>query len=366
MARGKGEGNIRQRKDGRWEARIRINGVSKSFYGDKRQDVVNALKDADKVVETTDLTVADYANRWLRDVVKPRCKYNTHVSYTHAVQFYIIPFIGHRKLASVLPLHGNELMGALEQAKKSEWIRRYAAIMLKTMVKQAKIDGVLKTNPLADFKVPKQKKREMQVWTHEDAAVFLETTKKDTLFAFYLMAATCGMRHSELLALHWSNVDLANGTLAVQTTLVRKRIPGMTGKGSLTVHFDEPKTKSAKRSIALPSMVVKALKELRAKRLKDGLAANPLVFCTSNGTAYNDDNVRRDFKKAIERAEIKRIRIHDLRHTCATVLLKKNVHPKIVQARLGHSKISMTLDLYSHVLPEMDAEAAQKMDEVFG
>lgn len=367
MARGKGEGSIRQRPDGRWEGRIVINGDRKSFYGAARGEVRDAIR---KALEAADLGLqdaekiltGDYLDRWVENHVKPSgLAYNTYVSYRKTVA-KIKPLIGRIPLRKLLPLHVSEMVGALLRDGESAWYQRYTVVVLKNAVRQAVRDKVLPVNHLAEVRVQKAKKPEIHHWNEDEVVRFFGSEHIDeVMYPFYTTAVQCGLRHSELLGLQWDDIDFKTNKLHVRRILIYVKEPGK--KGYLT--FTPPKTSSSRRAISLPDAVVSALKTLRAKRLEQGLAANPLVFCTRNGTPYLQSNVRKAFYRTIEQEGLKRITIHDLRHTCATLLLIKGVHPKIVQARLGHDKIGTTMDIYTPFLPSMDEAAAKQMDEVF-
>lgn len=367
MARGKGDGSIRQRDDGRWEGRYTANGARKSVYGDSRTEVRDAIhraleSAANGFVDAEKIALGAYLDRWVENHVRPRQAFNTYKSYKTTIDRYIKPLIGGLPLRKLLPVHVSDMMGALAAAGKSKWVVRYSVVVLKAAVRQAKADKVLPINQIDDFKVPKQETPEFDYWTEEEVIKFFSSDKIDeALYPLFLMAAMGGSRHSELLGLRWGDIDFKAKRISISRILVRQKEDG---KVAVNV-FKDPKTKQSKRAFSMPAEVAKALRDLKEFRLKQGLSANPLVFCTSNGTPYIQENVRRAFYRAIEAAGVKRIKIHDLRHTCATLLLKKNVHPKIVQARLGHSKIGMTLDTYTAHLPTLDVEASEMLDEVF-
>ncbi len=175
------------------------------------------------------------------------------------------------------------------------------------------------------------------------------------------MALTGGLRQAELLGLRWADVDLSGAVLHV-----RKQVYRMDGEW----HFTEPKTKAGRRTISLSGMAVEALRERRLAQNKERLRAqtwadNDLVFSNGVGNPIEKDNLlRRSFAPLLERAGLPHIRFHDLRHSAASMMLAANVNPKIVQERLGHSSISTTMDTYSHTLPSLQADAAEKMDRL--
>ncbi len=193
----------------------------------------------------------------------------------------------------------------------------------------------------------------MQALASGQVVQLLETARGDRLEALYVLAVTTGLRQGELLGLQWEDVDLAGAALHVRHTLHE-----LNGR----LWIGEPKTRRARRQVDLPSIAVVALQDHRERMLIEG-HSDGLVFCDTQGGPLRKSNLlRRSFLPLLKRAGLPTIRFHDLRHTAATLLLAQGVHPKIVQERLGHSQISLTLDTYSHVLPGMGREAASKLD----
>ena len=189
----------------------------------------------------------------------------------------------------------------------------------------------------------------MQALAPGQVVQLLEAAKGDRLEALYILAVTTGLRQGELLGLHWDDIDLGGSALRVRHTLHE-----LNGR----VWIGEPKTRRARRQVDLPAIAVMALQHHREGMLIEGRPVG-LVFCNNQGGPLRKSNlVRRSFLPLLKRAGLPVIRFHDLRHTAATLLLVQGVHPKIVQERLGHSQISLTLDTYSHILPGMGREAA--------
>ena len=202
----------------------------------------------------------------------------------------------------------------------------------------------------------------MKIWTKEQVRVFLDHIRDDRWGAIYSLACGTGMREGEILALHWSEVDLKEGYLKVTQSLQAVKNMGLV--------VSEPKSEKSRRMLVLPAFVVDALKRHKSKQAglkkSDKWHEEGLVFTTHNGTPISPRNLVRHFKKKAEEAGLPEIRFHDLRHTAASLLLEKNVHPKVVQEMLGHSQITLTLDTYSHVIPTMQKEAARTMDDLVG
>jgi integrase len=192
---------------------------------------------------------------------------------------------------------------------------------------------------------------------------FLEHVRDDRLYAAWRVLAMTGIRRGELLGLSWDAVDLDTARLAITRTLIG-------GKGA--PRFSEPKTKRGRRSVALDSETVTALGEHRERQLDERAAWGPayephdLVFCRENGTPIWPRSFSRSFDNHVRNAGLPRIRLHDLRHTHATLALAAGVHPKVVQERLGHATIAITLDIYSHAVPALQEDAAEKIAALLG
>ncbi len=240
------------------------------------------------------------------------------------------------------------------------------AILHKAM-DQALKWGMVPRNVLDAVETPKIEKKEFRPLTIEETEKFLDAALEDRLYALYVLAVTCGLRFGELLGLKWEDVDLTERRLTVRNQL--QWIPGAGPDGKAEPRLIPPKTAKSRRTIRLPDVAVFALKRHKALQTQERLRAGDLwqdwglVFTTEIGTPLDKSNVRnRSFYPLLEKARLPRIRFHDLRHTCATLLLTQGVHPKLVQEQLGHSEISMTLDTYSHIIGPMMDEVARTMD----
>jgi integrase len=200
--------------------------------------------------------------------------------------------------------------------------------------------------------------REMKVWTAPDLKAFLTSERESELYPLWLTLGTTGMRRGEALGLSWEDVDLEAGRLSVKKTLI------MNGYATM---LSTPKTKKGRRLIVLDQATVSALRKLRAMQMKDGLGKgipwqqSQPVFVTEAGPPYHPERVSKLFAQAAKRAALPRIRLHDLRHTYATLALSAGVHPKVISERLGHANIAITLDCYSHCLPTLSEEAAARV-----
>jgi integrase len=366
--RGNGEGSIFQRSDGKWCATLNIgynaNGKRqrRTVYGKTKREVQQKLtrlqnqKLDGKLGDATKVTVAQYLARWLQDSVRTRSAGTTYARYKGIVTNHINKHVGGVKLASLTPAHIQGMYAAMERDGASLSAREYAHAVIRRALNVALRLGLVARNACSSVDAPKSQSREIQPLTPKQAQQLLKQAEGNRLQALFVLTVTTGIRQGELFALHWEDIDLENGTIAVRHTLEE-----ISGK----LRLKEPKSSSGRRNVDLPQLAVKALWDHKARMLAEGHAGSGWVFCDTNGGPLRKSNFeRRVWKPMRLAAELPPIRFHDLRHTAATLLLVEGVHPKIVQERLGHSKITTTLDIYSHVLPGMQKEAAGKLDRL--
>jgi len=222
---------------------------------------------------------------------------------------------------------------------------------------------LLLSNPADAVSPPRVQRPEMQTWTEDDITCFLKTSKNTPYYALFYTALFTGMRRSELLALRWEDVDFIMSQVYVNRSL-------HVLKGGKVV-FRQPKTIKGRRTVALPPSVILLLKEHHEKQSLDRailgitLKDDDLVFCDFNGNPLLPNTVTHAWIKLVRRTGLKNIRLHDARHSHASIMLKQGIHPKVVQERLGHASIQVTLDLYSHVAPGLQEAAAKRFDEAF-
>jgi integrase len=287
-------------------------------------------------------------------------RFNTRNSYKDNIRLHIDPHIGHIKLQRLTALDIQRLLNTLKQKGLAPRTCQYIYSILRKGLSQALKWGLISFNPSDGVDRPRVPKHQIIPLNKEQAKLFLKTAKKrqDPYYALFVLAISTGMRSGELLGLQWEDIDLKNARLSVRHTLIAR-----------TKTLAEPKTNKSRRVIELSDVAVAALKQHRKKQAEKRLK-NPnwdstfdLVFCTKNGTPFDNSHLtQRHFHPILEDAGLPQVRLHDLRHTAATLLLQAGEHPKIVQEMLGHSTIAMTLDTYSHVIPSMQKEAAKKMN----
>jgi integrase len=371
--RGNGEGSITHRKDGRWMGRYTVytaNGPKqKTIYGKTRAEVAEKLtkamadRDSGLVYDAGTLTVGEYLERWPSDSVRNTVRQRTYEGYAHVVERHIAPSLGRMKLKTLTSAHVRGLYRERLDAGLSPRTVRYAYTTLNRALSQAVSDGLIPRNAAASVKAPQPRRAEIRPLNREQVRALFEVVSGHRLEAFYTVAVIAGLRQGELLGLRWEDVDLDAGTLQVRRTLSEAR------KGRI---FEAPKNGEG-RQIRLTRRATEALRAHRRGQLRERMKLAGLwqdqgfVFPSQVGTPLSARNLQRHFKSVLERAGLpKSFRFHDLRHTCATLLLRQDVNPKFVQELLGHADISLTLNVYSHVLPDMGDAAAGAMDEALG
>lgn len=369
--RGNGEGTITRRKNGGWMAQYSVYTAEgrkrRTIYGKTRTEVAakltKALSDRESglIFDAGSQTVGEYLERWLEDSVKGSVKPRTHESYGWLVRKHIIPEIGRVKLASLNPAHLQRLYHSRMDSGLSARSVRYIHAVMHRALKQALRWGLVPRNACEAVDPPKPQKKEITPLSRDEARRLLDSVRGDRLEALYILATHCGIRQGELLGLRWEDIDLDAATLQVRRTLSTAK----TGP-----RFAAPKTAKSRRTIMLNRPAVEALARHHERQFEEStiLAGEwkdySLVFATTHGTPLNPRNlVNRSFKPLLRQAALPNIRFHDLRHTCATLLLSGGVHPKLVQELLGHATIAITLDTYSHVLPGMGDQAATAMED---
>jgi integrase len=339
--------------------------VSGKTKEEARRNLRRARGNAERglVFDADNLQVGEYLDRWLSDSVRDTVKATTFERYEQIARLHLKPSLGRVKLKGLTPAHVRGLYREKLEAGSSARTVRYIHTTLHKALKQAVMDGLIPRNATEAVTPPQSSREEMCPLTPEQAKLLLQVAHEtgDRLTALYVLAIHTGLRQGELLGLKWDDVDLEDGSLQVRRTLaITKNGPVLTS----------PKTTGSRRSVKLTSKAIEALKRHLERQLGeiDRIGSlwseNGLIFASEKGEPINRHNLtRRSFKPLLKRAGLPQIRFHDLRHTCATLLLTRNVNVKIVSEMLGHSTIAITLDTYSHVLPNMRDQAAAAMEE---
>lgn len=317
-------------------------------------------------VEPATITVDAYIKKWLEAAARPRLRDNTYREYEGLLQRYVSPVLGEKRLSDVRPLDIQAFYSSMSEQGLSPRTVRFTHSVLSSAFKQAVRWRMLSHNPCMSVELPRKTNTEMQSLTPKEAAQFLKEATSDRWGALFILALATGLRPSEYFGLKWSDMDLERGLVTVQRSLIWRSYK------SGDWYFGEPKTPRSRRRIPLPASVVRALIEHRSRQAEGRLKVGPkyqsldLVFATNEGQPLIRLNVvQKHFKPILKRAKLpETLRLYDLRHSCATLLLAANENPKVVSERLGHSSITLTMDIYSHVLPDMQQGASDKLENI--
>ncbi len=357
-----GSGSVYRRKsDNRWVASIRLpNGQRLSRYGETKQEAKRNLKDAQKELEhgmlvtVRDQTVEAFLNYWL----EIRTKIRKHV----------LPYIGRTKLQKLTGDMLQSLYSKLLNKKLSPNTVNVVHTILKSAFKDAILWEKLAINPCDKVKPPKRVRKEAEFLDLEQALRLIEVAKGRRLECMITLAVVTGMRRGELFALHWRDVDFEKKVLYVRWSL---SYVNADGTGCKYVE-EQPKTEAGKRMIPLPDIAIEALKQHKARQAEVRLLIGPrwnnldLVFCNSVGSYWSDSDHHKAYKSLLKKAGLPAsLRFHDLRHSAATILLAMGVNMKLIQQRMGHSDVKITLGLYAHVTDSMQEQLVEMLNEHF-
>lgn len=379
--RNAGEGNIRQRPNGRWEARyVAADGRSRSLYGTTKREVTDrlraALRDADDGLKPLDkrLTTGRYLTSWLEEYAAPSVRATTLTSYRHMVDGYLIPSIGTIPLAELQPEHVQRMLATLAAKGKRRTLSattvRYAYSVLRIALGRAKKLGKVRENVATLIDPPAKARRDLQPLSAEQVRAFMTSLQPrqaedgtvvpaHRLAPLFLAAVATGLRQGELLGLRWSDVDLDAGALMVRHTLQRG-----------TQELAEPKTHNARRAVPLPRSVVESLRQHRKAQRLERVAAGSrwkdrdFVFPSAVGTPLEPRNVLRAFHAALDAAGMPHQPFHHLRHAYATLQLEAGEELANVSKILGHADLGTTANLYAHLTPTIHRRAAERMDAI--
>jgi integrase len=362
-----GSGNILERSPGVFLVRYRDNAGKRhneTVKGNrKRAEAV--LTERRTSLETGSfsgkkkLTVGAYLQDWLETYAVTNCTAKTVQGYKQSINCYTGPVSGItlQKLDAthIQPIYAGMIKRGLSN-RSEDALHKALSIAFNTAVKQ----GTIKRNILDAVIAPKVIKKEVEVWDTETRAKAMTILRESQYGDFYQLGLMTGMRRGELAGLKWANVNLASKHLQVVNTLQR-----ITGQGLMN---GQPKTERSRRSIALSPDTVSLLHEIRGKQMTqqlevaDAWTDSGYVFTHPDGMPIDPNLATRAFKKMVTTAGLPKLTIHGLRHTHATILLEQGVNPKVVSERLGHASVATTMDIYSHVLPDMQEKAALAID----
>jgi len=318
-------------------------------------------------LEPTRITLAEYLDQWL-DAVRGNVAPSTYRRYEGIMRRQVIPYIGGVALSKLRPLHVQQVYARLRRGGRADGKALsprsllHVHRVLSEALKQAMLWQLTPRNVCDAVEAPKASRGDIRAIGPSEARELVEAAlAEDSPYGdCAVLALHTGLRLGELLGLRWEDINLERGQLTVRRSL--QHLPGRERE------FREPKTAHGRRTIPLGATAISVLDRLRRRQIGERLALGPgyrnegLVLATSVGTPLNDGNVRRAFYRIASRAGVAPLRFHDLRHTHATLLLTRGVHPKVVSERLGHASIGLTLDTYSHVLPNLQEEAIRDFD----
>ncbi len=378
------KGHIYQRAKGSWT--IVYDLATDSVTGKRRQrsqTVKGTKRDAERAlrevlisleqgsyVKPNKITLGELLRQWLRDYASMNTTDRTQESYTEIIERHLIPSLGKVWLTDLQAQHiqsyyANKLSEGRVDGKgglSARSVVYHHRILSKALDYAVKM-GLVVRNVAKIVEPPRVARVTMHTLSPEEVIRFLDAARETDYYVYFSTLLYTGLRRGELLALRWRNLDLENGKLTVVETAYKL------GDGRYIIK--EPKTPHSRRNVTLPTSLVELFKVYRADQellriqLGVSLYADDFVFIRPDGSPINPSAVTLAFRRIMKKAGLKDLRIHDLRHTHATLMLMAGVHPKVVSERLGHANIGITLDIYSHVLPGLQEAAAEKFDRIF-
>lgn len=371
-----GEGSIFLRKDGRWEGRVVVgykengNPKTKSVTAKTQSECkekLQALKE--QCGRTTDrlkpdMPFGDWMDFWYQNFSKPKIRQTTMECYENRIYNHIIPEIGKIPLCKLTQNDLQQFYARLKKGGRRRLVEYYGEGLSDRMVRschttcrtaleKAVTEGLITTNPAIGCRLPPKKAKEMQVLTQDEIRRFLIQAHEEGYYEFFLLELTTGMRRGEILGLQWKDVNISTGELHIRRQVVKK--------GAQTL-ISKPKTKSSIRTILLPLGMVEILAELKKNATCDWVFPSPV----KEGEPRNPDSLYGRFQKILKRAQCKKVRFHDLRHTFATMALENGMDIKTLSAMIGHISAETTLNIYSHITDTMQRQAAVKIDREIG
>ena len=365
--RGKKEGSIHRLPSGSWRAQVTLQGRRLGFTAKTRRECQEWIKKTQSQIDegmtfaSTKITLAEYLDGWLSNS-KFSKRPATWKHYEQLIRSYIVPIIGNIKIKDLRPEHIQGLYNQLLEQKVGVHVVRKIHTLLHSALVQAVKMGTIPRNPADAVMQPTEPSKEMKILDENQVSQLLVSVSGHRWEALFYLAVTTGMRQMELLGLKWTDVDWIKQTIKVERQLVRPD-----GEG---IQFAPTKTKFGRRSVDLGSRAIEVLRRHYEHQHVVRMAAGEkwqehgLIFTNSIGGPIHPRNLLRDFKILLRRAGLPVIRFHDLRHTAASLMLNHGTPILVVSRRLGHAKPSITLDVYGHLLPSVQAEAAEMLDEL--
>jgi len=385
--RANNEGTITKRKDGRWQVRITVGydpitgkPIRKYFYAKKQKEAEAILTEMKQklrtgtYVEPSKIRFGEWILKWLDVYVKPNVKPETYTDYYDCVTKHINPGLGHYELQDlnniIIQEYYNQkrVSGRLDgtggvSARRIHMMHQLINGSLKKAVKL----HMIPINPAEDIELPPLKYKEFETLSADEVKRYLDAAREDRLYAAFLLELTTGLRRSELLGIPRDCFDPVKGEIRIVQTLKRKKLAGEE-KSRLII--SEPKTQKSKRTIPLLPEVVAEIKRFQAIQRQERLFYGPkykdsgLLFTSQIGTPLEPRGFNRRHERILKKAGLKHVRVHDLRHTFATLLLQNGESPSNVSEILGHARTSTTLDIYGHSTSEGKVRAVSRMGKL--
>jgi len=380
--RGNGEGTIVKVKDGLWRGAVVIgrdekgnlkrkwfNGKTKKEVIDKMQPVL-ALINTGEYVEPSKTSLGEWLDVWLSEYKKNVLKPTTYDSYETNIRHHLKPGLGHIPLKDLKTFDIQRFINEkYESGNASTALLRKLKNILHGSLKQAIVNQLITRNVSEGVILPTHKQKEIRVFSREEEKAFINALKGDRLEVAFKLDLVSGLRIGELLGLTWDCVDLTNGIITVKQSLIRVKDRSKDAeKKNLYIIENTTKTRNSKRKVPIPKAAVSMLKEHKLKqewekRIAEGVYEdNNLLFCTASGNRIIPRNAERSFARIAKKAGITGASIHSIRHTYATRLFEKGVAAKTVSELLGHKNVSHTLDVYTHVLPDVKSDAVENLN----
>jgi integrase len=374
MRRDYGSGSLRELPDGRWQGRVDLGRdaggrrLRPTFTGTKREvqsAIARAIRDREAGVAGASgrLTVRDYLARWMADSAAQRVRPRTLDGYRTVVEVHLVRGLGDVRLAKLTAPQVQAFVNAKAATLSPGTVRNIHAV-LRRALNQAVRWGLIARNVATLVDLPPARHHAVQALTDARARAILEAVRGDRIEPLVTVTLATGLRQGEALGLRWTDVDLEAGTATIRHSLLRR---------GRVVELVEPKTARSRRTVVLPGFAVAALRRQRdwfqaQQRLLAGedWREGEFVFTSSVGTPLDGTNVTHRLQQLLAAAGLPRMRFHDLRHGAATLLLAAGVHPRVVMETLGHSQISLTMNTYSHVVPALQRDAADRLEAMLG
>ncbi|MFE0700241.1 tyrosine-type recombinase/integrase [Streptomyces sp. NPDC058872] len=371
-----GGGTITKRKDGRYQGAAYVTNtdghrVRKFVYGatyDEASEKLGKLQDQERngvPVPSRSWSLGEWLAYWLEHIVEPEREHNTYAKYESKVRIYLAPHLGKKPLVKLTPAQIRTFMAALKREKVGAATRFEVLRILRNALNRAMREELLTRNVALLVDMPKVSKDKAKPWNAREAITFLRSTRAHRFYAAGVLVLVLGLRRSEVLGLRWQDIDFENRQFTPVKQVQREKGVGLVLK--------DLKTESSQAVLPLPEFCARALEErrelqeLERKIVGDDWAQEPdhdVIFSSERGGLTDPVGFSRTFDRLVTRAGVRRITVRLARHTCGTLLAFLKVHPKVAQAILRHSQISMTMDVYTHVVGDGEREAVSMLAEL--